>query len=511
MISKLPSHLMISRHGIFYLRITHGGKEKRKSLKTRDPQQAKLAAFKLGYKMSLMTKQDQKIRFATLEEINEEEDFQAAIRQHNAKEKAWSRIQALQDKKVEDAAFIHYLEQNPQLKELSEQQSTTNQTTVQTLESPKLQSITIEEAIEKYKSARRRDTKIGTQRTWSSCYNKLKKTFSGREIRSIQHEEMTEIIVNPIGGKSPETVSKDVDVWFSLFEWLKNHKLIEHNPVIKPSFKSVATKLLRDEFSKPRLIFTDDDIKVLFSKEHLNSLDRPEDPWVQLLGLTTGARLESIARIKIQDITEDTIELVSQYDKQGIQRIIPMHPLLKQAGFLTYVSEMKSEFGKESYLFTEMNEIEGRRSHGFSQRFGRKAKKLGLEKGKVFHSFRATIISALDKANANGQARRLYVGHKVKEKLDVEEMKYLKSKYTTDELAKAIFPHMLWQLDGWTYSPNSSIKQIKMLKSLGSTQQKVTMGELATKIKPSSTARQKKIKENRLEKQRIYLESKKNK
>jgi hypothetical protein len=102
-LTKLPHHLIISRHGIYYLRITSGGKEQRKSLKTRDPKIARAASHWFSATMMSMKKQDQKIRFATIEEILEEEKFQAGVKNHEIQQKAYARIQALEDKAKEDA------------------------------------------------------------------------------------------------------------------------------------------------------------------------------------------------------------------------------------------------------------------------------------------------------------------------------------------------------------------------------------------------------------------------
>lgn len=46
--AKLASHLMLSRHGIYYLRIERDGIERRRGLRTRDPAQARAAAWRFG-------------------------------------------------------------------------------------------------------------------------------------------------------------------------------------------------------------------------------------------------------------------------------------------------------------------------------------------------------------------------------------------------------------------------------------------------------------------------------
>lgn len=427
---------MKSRHGIFYLRLTQNGKEKRKSLRTRDPVAARAAAYALGARLSLF-----------------DPEIVALATKLKIEQRAQERLKALKDSADEEAYFQLLLQKNPHIKQPPQQQT----------EPVIAPSITIEAAIEKYQAARIDNTKAGTKRTWKSSYNKLKAAFPRREVRSISPEEMTHLIVNPPGGKSPETISKDVDTWWRVFDWLRLHKLCGDNPVIKPSFKSNQSKLLSQEYSQPRIPFNSDDIKTLFSKEHLDSLKRPEDPWIQLIGLATGARLESISRLKVQDVSDTTIRLVAKYDKESVERVIPIHPLLIKAGLHIYVKEIGDKFGQGSYLFTEMTEVDDRRSHAYSLRFGRQTEALGLQKGKVFHSFRGTLISTLDKANANGRARRLYVGHKVGEKLDVDELNYNKSQYTTEELAAAIFPYIDWQIEDWKYTPQSALQQIAVL------------------------------------------------
>lgn len=52
---KLPSHLAISRYGIYYLRLERNGVEKRRSLRTRDPTKALAAAYKFGATIYGMT------------------------------------------------------------------------------------------------------------------------------------------------------------------------------------------------------------------------------------------------------------------------------------------------------------------------------------------------------------------------------------------------------------------------------------------------------------------------
>ena len=177
MTSKLASHLMKSRHGVYYLRIAHGGKEKRRSLRTKDAQEAKLAAFSFGYKLAHM-KKEEAARFALLDEIFEEEKFQAGVKNYEAQQRAYARLEAIKDQNKEEAYFQLLLQQNPHIKQPPQQQP-------DPVIAP---SITIEDACDQYLAARKKQITEGTYRTWKSCLNKLKHALAGREINTIVNQ-----------------------------------------------------------------------------------------------------------------------------------------------------------------------------------------------------------------------------------------------------------------------------------------------------------------------------------
>jgi len=444
----------------------------------------------LDLEMSLIQTQ---INKETLDEIFEEEKFQRGLRNHIAQEKARARFQELEDKQNEDAYFELLIRQTSKHHPL-------NLALQQSSENSAISSIKIENACEIYLAARKVQITEGTYRTWKSCLNKLIKAFPQREINTITKSNITDLISNPLGGKSQGTITKDADTWNLMFDWLVKHDLAIKNPVIKPTFGRAQSARLKNEHGKTRLIYSDEDLKKLFSVSRLDSLKRPEAVWLPLLGLATGARLESLARLKVSDITEKTIKFAVQFDKTGIGRIIPIHPLLINAGLLTYKKEIEDEFGQDSYLFTAMNEVKGRRSHYFSKMFGAQRNKLGIETGKDFHSFRTTLISKLNKSDVSGAVRRVYVGHDVGEIVDVDDLHYSKEQYTTDELAERIFPHLVYDLCGWKYTKSNALHQITKLKT------KKDKKMLQTERKEKKVKVNKKRLANRQEIQRIVAE-----
>lgn len=157
-----------------------------------------------------------------------------------------------------------------------------------------------------------------------------------------------------------------------------------------------------------RAVFTPQDLKLIFhSQEYLeDKFNRPEYFWVPILGLFTGARLEEICQLELDDIKEvDGIwcmDINSSGDKSvktsAGQRMVPLHPfLVEELKIVEYAAKLKKESNKRFFPNLKRNEKNGY-SHEVSKWFGRYRKKIGIEDTdhgkKVFHSFRHTFIDA---------------------------------------------------------------------------------------------------------------------
>ena len=160
--------------------------------------------------------------------------------------------------------------------------------------------------------------------------------------------------------------------------------------------------------SASRARFTEDDLRVVFNPATYEdkATGRPYRYWLPLMGLFTGARLNELCQLYLDDVvTVDGIDCIHiRADKAdqrlktpGSERLIPIHTALKERGFMGYVEALRAR--GESRLFPE---IGCHKTHGYSaipsKWFAKYRKGLGFtdeDVRKDFHSFRHTVADHL--------------------------------------------------------------------------------------------------------------------
>ena len=163
--------------------------------------------------------------------------------------------------------------------------------------------------------------------------------------------------------------------------------------------------------------------------EH-NLKEEPHKIWIPLILLFTGARINEIAQLYINQIKkkEDTyfFKIKDQEKDQSTKnkssnRDIPIHKVLIDLGFLDYVELQKKN--KKERLFSELYLT---KSKGYGQHFGKifnDFKKTWLEKETIdkiknreilldLHSFRHTFTTALRRAKISEEDISFILGHK---------------------------------------------------------------------------------------------------
>jgi len=205
--------------------------------------------------------------------------------------------------------------------------------------------------------------------------------------------------------------------------WCTDRKMMDFNP---------ATAFIpeKDEAeNKLRISFNDDDLDDLFgNREILNFKTKGVTSytyWSSLIALYTGARLEEVCRLRLEDFKLDGpiphIAITPYFDEIfkvqvklktiNSKRLVPLHPDLKEFGLFDYVKGLeKSGFYK---LFPELilarDGFGGRVSNWF-RRF--KERNLSNNSGKkTFHSFRHTFINRLVKNKIDNRFITDAVGH----------------------------------------------------------------------------------------------------
>ena len=161
----------------------------------------------------------------------------------------------------------------------------------------------------------------------------------------------------------------------------------------------------RGKVSQERQAFSDADLRALFDKTRYapKGGPKPNQYWLPLLGLYTGARLNELCQLRIDDVVAvngiDCLHIRSAAPDQKIktdnsERLIPIHSRLKVLGFLKYV-ESQRQLG-QARLFSELTL---HKKHGYSAApskwFTRVRAQLGFEGKKDFHSFRHTLADHL--------------------------------------------------------------------------------------------------------------------
>jgi integrase len=165
-----------------------------------------------------------------------------------------------------------------------------------------------------------------------------------------------------------------------------------------------------------------------YSKEDLLNLVRsplagfretkPERFWVPLLGLYTGARLNELCQLHLEDIRVVdgilSIDINSRGEKMlknvGSRRIVPVHPVLVALGFTEYVEGLRKK--GEKRLWPALRMKRGGFGDDFSKWYGRwNRTHITTSKKKVFHSLRANFITALLNAGVDPAIVSALVGH----------------------------------------------------------------------------------------------------
>jgi integrase len=187
--------------------------------------------------------------------------------------------------------------------------------------------------------------------------------------------------------------------------------------------KNYAAGMLSKEKTRAedeKEVFSEEDLKAIFSSSSYTGVS-PKNSWnywLPLLGYFTGARIEELCQLEVEDIKiVDGIPVIDINDNgekrlknSSSRRVIPIHPtLVKALGFLGYVETVRK--AGEIRLFPGLRKIQHRLSHAPSQWFSRLKGKLGIEGKKSFHSFRHTFANNLKQAEASGQAVKELMGH----------------------------------------------------------------------------------------------------
>lgn len=263
-IMKLPSHLALSRYGIYYLRIERNGIEKRRSLRTRDPTEALAAAYKFGATIYGMTSRP-RLGY-TLETPTIKIKTDGSAEDHSRAMEALSSIQHLSEAELLDIR----MQGERELAQIhAEAAAWRNQQTLATsplkLEPAHLQ--TLQSALNDYLSEKSGQWKAGTKVTYTSVFNRFIKEFGATTLISditvenfLKYRKPLESTIHP------DTLDRDCGALIGWFDWaIKRGRYVGSNPIEKSNPSISIRDILKTNFEKPRDPLNAEDLKKIFT------------------------------------------------------------------------------------------------------------------------------------------------------------------------------------------------------------------------------------------------------
>ena len=423
---KLASHLWKSRHGIYYIRISHCGIDIKRSLKTRDPLIAKSFAYKLGTNMTIP------------------KELLANLLSGKLDTKVYSiksdGIEIKTDGTPEDHAnVIEALKLAILLKNTSAQPNTIPHNSISKL-------WTLQACIDEYRAERGKSVESRTNEAWDTDFRQLA-TGLGEEsiVSQIHPDQYAAWRMKTVDHLVPTSQDTKNGVYKLFFEWCIERKRCTSNPVVILKLNKNMRAELQSKGGKPRFPYDKEDLYKIFNPELRATIKKPCLFWLPLIAFYSGARLEELGAIEFKDINEyETGKWqvkIRKTKNKASKRTIPIHPEIINAGFINYLNDVKKTWPVATSIFPYFKPVGDRLTHRFSQDYGTFKTSLGLTTGKDFHSFRTTLIGCLKRNKAGDEIKRAYVGHENEGKKDEHAESYGdKTPFLVAEIENDIFP-----------------------------------------------------------------------
>jgi integrase len=284
----------------------------------------------------------------------------------------------------------------------------------------------LSDAVEAYSKECENRWTIKTKKEFAGIFNRTIEGLSDPWLQDLVRPTLVEYRDSLMRqGKHVKTVNKYLQILSSILRHANRLKWIQGNPA---EGLGLQDNRREDEI---RRAYSQEEIKTIFlalqrDKQDFYRKGKPERYWLPLLGIYTGARVNELAQLGLNDITEaegiPAILITSAGDEgkrlksESSRRIIPLHGDLLTLGFLVYVRNTR-KLGHDR-LFPALKLGPNGYQHYFnSQHFsgndGWLRKQLpGLEPGMAFHCFRHAFATMLKNAEEPERLIEELMGHK---------------------------------------------------------------------------------------------------
>ena len=239
-------------------------------------------------------------------------------------------------------------------------------------------------------------------------YFGLRPEFKGKTLLQVVESGSTYKTVTAV------TVNNRLRKLSAFMNWCKTNGYIQDNPL-------TGLKMMTGSAKEARSSFEQHDLTTLLDLDALKTEARkhPWRYWIPLLGRYTGARLEELCQLRVDDFVEQQgihcIRVDDSSEGQNLKnassrRMLPVHPSLIELGLLRHVESARASGAHR--LFPDLEPVRGKLGHAPSKWFGRFKAKRGIDDSKkTFHSFRHTLIDDLRDAGVQDSLIKRIVGH----------------------------------------------------------------------------------------------------
>lgn len=208
----------------------------------------------------------------------------------------------------------------------------------------------------------------------------------------------------------PKTVNKYIGLLSTVFKWAIKRKYAKDNPA-----EGLMLKISK-RADEERKAYDLQDLQRVAANLPVEATE-PWKYWVPLIAMYSGMRREEICQLRADDITEFNsiwcFNIVESGEDISLKteastRIVPIHPILLELGFLQYV---QSRPKGNIWGFTPWKGQYGKKfGNWYSQSFNRIY--VTDDPQKSFHSFRHTVSDTLKQAGVQEVVIAEILGHK---------------------------------------------------------------------------------------------------
>ena len=233
-------------------------------------------------------------------------------------------------------------------------------------------------------------------------------------------------------GLSPRTVLKAVGHLSDFFIYALANDWAAVNPLDKAFDEAIAglkTGAEQDKTSNSYRLFDDGDLTTIFDpRPYLLNNNAADDFWAPLIALYTGARLGEIVTLPVDAFYVDpdsgvfvmsiaTTKAGPKAKNANSRRRVPLAIALISLGLMEYVVHVRALGATVLFPHRQANATRAADpSKHVSRVFGQHLKAVGIiDPGKVFHSFRHTVITRMHVKRVPVADGELIVGHAAQE------------------------------------------------------------------------------------------------